>query len=76
VWYSLVGREEKMEDESKSNSCLNVCSSMFWPCKIILLTKVKKGQTLDKLRKCPNCQSPSYTEETLAYDEKGYDEKT
>jgi len=72
VWHVLESREKHVQSDILVNN-LNVVSNCCNPFGGQLQAKrnVEANQTeLDKLRKCPDCQSANYAEEVLIYDKK------
>lgn len=73
VWHSLLSREEKMKQQSKSDSWvqgLTACGGDLQTASQSQRNREAKEQTLADLKKCPSCGSGDYTEEIIAYDKK------
>jgi len=71
VWHVLASREKQVEKDVSGNN-LQICANCCHPsAQLQAKRNVEANQTeLDKLRKCPECQSANYTEEVLIYEKK------
>lgn len=73
VWHSLAEREKEIE-RSKSVAALNQMSNAC-SCRSGAALQAQRNvgasqDSLDKLRRCPECGSQNYTEDVLIYEKK------
>ncbi|MCK4588934.1 MAG: hypothetical protein KAT77_00700 [Nanoarchaeota archaeon] len=71
IWHSLASREKEIQKSMASDSF----SQMAFCCNPGAQLQAKRNREasegeLDKLRKCPECKSGNYKEETLIYEKK------
>jgi hypothetical protein len=64
VWHSLVSRERKVKRDETLNNCQVVTCDPTQQ-KLAKANLQSSERELDRLRKCPNCQSSLYDEELL-----------
>lgn len=71
VWHSLENREKEIGKNINTNAW-NVCGNMCNAgAQLQAKRNIEASETeLDRLKKCPNCQSHNYTETVLVYDKK------
>jgi hypothetical protein len=64
VWHSLVSREKKVKSDTACNNCDVVTCNRQEQLQAKRNLQASQSE-LERLRKCPNCQSSSYDEEIL-----------
>ena len=71
VWHVLESREKEIKSAVSSSNC-DVMSTCGNPnAQYQAKRNVDAGKTeLDKLQKCPECQSADYSEQTMIYNKK------
>ena len=65
VWHSLVSREKKVKQDQTCNNCQVVTCNPTQQKLARANFRQSSERELDRLRKCPNCQSSVYDEELL-----------
>lgn len=68
VWHSLVEREKKIQNEMTINQRLHC----FYCCNDEVASQYARNKEanetdLDRLKKCPECQSSNYEEEIITF---------
>jgi len=71
VWHSLASREEEVTKNIKSNA-FSQCAFCGNPgAQLQAKRNVEANQSeLDRLKKCPQCNSGNYSEEVIIYERK------
>ena len=73
AWHSLMAREDEVRKgikdlKSPTTQCCNMCDSKAQKNSA---SKIDSFETeLDRLKKCPHCNSGNYKEELLVYEKK------
>jgi len=73
VWHSLIEREKQIEGDKKVaalNQFSNACACNSGSALQAQRNAGASQDTLDKLRRCPNCGSQNYKEEIITYEKK------
>jgi hypothetical protein len=73
VWHSLASREAEIERQKNTanvNQVSNACSCNSGAALQAQRNVGASQDSLDKLRKCPNCGSQNYTQTEIIYDKK------
>lgn len=72
-WHSLVAREDEIKNGIKDlkgtkTQCCNMCDA---DARKKTESKINSYETeIERLKKCPQCNSGNYTEEVLVYEKK------